>query len=401
MNRLELSDLLANREDSGVEFKRDEVEAVDLAAEIVSFANFAGGVVLLGVEDDGTITGATRPDLEEWVMNLCRSKIDPPLIPYLTWVRDAEPGRDVAAVRVLTGPDKPYAVLHRGNQRFWIRAGSTKREASREELERMFQAAGRLNYGVKPVPGADLDDLDSRRLQQYVATVLSAPDPGGPDEWRRLLRNLELMVEVDGLTTATVHGMLLFGRNPKRFLPQSGVRAIAHPADERDYAAHDEELRGPLVPLLTDAGEIVESGLVEQSLSFLSRHAEPTATLRSGRRVDRLAFPEPVLREALVNALVHRDYSVAGTDVMIELFPDRLEILSPGRLPNTVTVEGLRVGARYARNQTLVNTMRDYRYVDFRGMGIRDKVIPGMHEHNGTDVDLEEREQAFLVRLWR
>jgi ATP-dependent DNA helicase RecG len=96
MNRVELRSLIANDEDSGVEFKRDEVQNHDLAAELVAFANFAGGVVLLGVEDDGSIAGTTRENLEEWVAELCRSKIDPPLIPYFSWVRDAEPSRDVA-----------------------------------------------------------------------------------------------------------------------------------------------------------------------------------------------------------------------------------------------------------------------------------------------------------------
>ena len=88
--------------------------------------------------------------------------------------------------------------------------------------------------------------------------------------------------------------------------------------------------------------------------------------------MDHWEFPEEVLREVLVNALVHRDYSIAGTDVMLSIFSDRIEIQSPGRLPNTVTVDGMKLGVRYARNQTLVNVMRDYGYVDARGMGVRE-----------------------------
>ena len=401
MNRLELVELISNGESSGVEFKRDTVEARDFAAEVAAFANFAGGVVLLGVEDDGTVSGTTRTGLEEWVVNACRDILDPPLIPYFTWVREVEPGRDVAVVRVLAGPDKPYAHMHQGRRRYYIRAGSTKREASREELERMFQAAGRFVYGIKPVPGAALDDLDIRRLRHYIGTVLGSAPPDDPAEWSRLLINLELMVETDGVITSTVDGMLLFGRNPKKFLPQSGVRALAYAGTSPDYSAVDEELRGPLVPLLSAEGDVVEAGLVEQALAFIERNAGPQAQIEGARRVDSPTFPGPVLREALVNALVHRDYSIAGTDVTLSLFADRLELLSPGRLPNTVTVEGLRAGARYARNQTLVNIMRDFGYVDFRGMGVRDKIIPGMREHNGTEVDLIERETSFMLRLWR
>ena len=96
---------------------------------------------------------------------------------------------------------------------------------------------------------------------------------------------------------------------------------------------------------------------------------------------------------------MHRDYSIEGTDVMLSIFDDRLEVQSPGKLPNTITVDGMRSGARYARNQTLVNTMRDYGYVDARGMGIRSKVIPAMVTHNGTEPEFIEDEYRFTVRL--
>ena len=102
-----------------------------------------------------------------------------------------------------------------------------------------------------------------------------------------------------------------------------------------------------------------------------------------------------------MNALVYRNYSIACTDIMLAILSDRMEIVSPGRLPNTVTVEGMRAGARYARNHTLVNAMRDYKYVDARGMGVRNKIIPGMRAHNGTDPDLVEEEYRFTVRLWK
>ena len=102
-----------------------------------------------------------------------------------------------------------------------------------------------------------------------------------------------------------------------------------------------------------------------------------------------------------MNALVHRDYSIAGTDIMLAIFSNRLEITSPGQLPNTVTTDGIKAGARYARNQTLVNIMRDYGYADARGMGVRNKIIPGMRDHNGTEPDLIEQESRFIVRLWK
>jgi ATP-dependent DNA helicase RecG len=407
MLKAELQELIRNGENSGVELKRDTVQNYDLAKELVAFANFAGGVVLLGVEDDGTICGTTRADIEEWVMQLCRDKIDPPIIPYYEVLRDIEPGRHVAVVRVLQGPDKPYARVHENRRTYYVRVGTTSREASREELERMFQEAGRLRYGMKPVPGAVFEDLDLRRLKDYFGRVLRQACPADDDGagWQHLLANLELMVSEGDRIAPTVDGMLLFGRNPKRFLSQSGIRAIAYPGNQPDYAARaDQELVGPMVPLLSESGSppevvLVENALVEQALDFITRNTQPEARIENGARVDRSTFPAEVLREVIVNALVHRDYSIAGTDITLTIFDNRLEVQSPGRLPNTATVDALKSGFRYARNQTLVNIMRDYRYVDFRGMGIRDKIIPGMRAHNGTEPVLMESARDFTVRL--
>src|SRR5271157_357531 len=105
VTRTELLEIIANRENSGVEFKRDEVANHDLAKELVAFSNFEGGMVLLGVEDDGTIWGVTRANLEEWVMTTCRDKIRPAIIPFFETVRNFEPGKDVAVVRVTRGYD--------------------------------------------------------------------------------------------------------------------------------------------------------------------------------------------------------------------------------------------------------------------------------------------------------
>ena len=402
MNHTQLAEKLRHGEDSTLEFKRDDVANYALAKELVAFLNLAGGTVLLGVEDDGSVSGVRRARLEEWVAEVCRTKIEPAVIPLLSWTRDAEPGQDVLAITVTAGPDKPYARRHNNRKSYYIRVGSTSREASREELGRMYQASGRLRYGLQPVPGASFDALDWRRLHEYLARVLAgdAPRENDREEWEQLLYNLELMTDSAGERVATVDGILLFGKKPSRYLPQSGVRAICYAGTEPDYATRaDENLRGPLTPLRAVDGSFVEIGLVEQAWDFVRRNTMPTARLEGLRRVDGWEFPEAVVREALVNALVHRDYSITGTDVMLAIYSDRLEVESPGALPNTVTVERMKAGVRYARNQTLGNVMRDYGYVDARGMGVRSKIVPGMQAHNGTEPELVAEEHRFTVRL--
>ncbi len=406
MNRSQLLELLLNGENSGLEFKRDDIQPQRLAGEIVALLNLEGGHILLGVEDDATVAGLTREPVkaEEWVMQIARDHVQPAVIPYwetLEWGA----GIVIGVVSLpADAPDKPYKAKRSSTWVTRIRVGTTTRDASREEEERLYQQSGRLRYGLKPVLGTSLDSLDVRRLRDYFVRVRGEDSfrITDTDEYRRLLCNLELATESAGYTASTVDGMLLFGENPGRFLPQSGIRAICYVGQEPDYAVRaDENVKGPLVPIGSADGLTIEPGIVDRAWDFVRRNTTPEAWLEGAQRRGRWEYPEEALREVLVNALVHRDYSITGTDATLSIFSDRIEVQSPGRLPNTVTVAGMKSGMRYARNQTLVNVMRDYGYVDARGMGIRNKVIPGMFAHNGTEPDLIEKEYSFTVRLWK
>ena len=231
---------------------------------------------------------------------------------------------------------------------------------SREEEAHLYRQSGRVQYGLKPVLGSGFESFDMRRLRDYFVRVLEdrTPADDDTDEWRTLLSNLDLATTTTGKIAGTIDGILLFGRNPKRLLPQSCIRAICYQGDAPDYATRaDEDLTGPMVPLLSRDAAMVEPGLVDQAWDFVRRNTTASARLEGVRRVDRWEFPKEVVREAVGNALVHRDYSIAGTDIMLAIFSDRLEVVSPGRLPNTVTPEGMKDGMRYARNQNLVNVM--------------------------------------------
>ena len=406
MNRAQLLELLLNRENSGLEFKRDDIQPEKLAGEVVALLNLEGGHILLGVEDDATVTGLTREPLkaEEWVMQIARDHIQPAVIPYwetLEW----DNGAVIGVVSLpADAPDKPYKAKRGPSWVTRIRVGTTTRDTTREEEERLYQQSGRLRYGLKPVLGTSLDSLDVRRLRDYFVRVRGEGSfhTADADQYQRLLCNLELATESAGYTSATVDGILLFGQNPGRFLPQSGIRAICYLGQEPDYAVRaDEDIKGPLVPLGSAEDSAIELGIVDRAWDFVRRNTTPIAWLEGAQRHERWEYPEDALREVLVNALVHRDYSISGTDTMLSIFSDRIEIQSPGRLPNTVTIDGMKSGMRYARNQTLVNVMRDYGYVDARGMGVRNKVIPSMLAHNGTAPDFMEGEYSFTVRLWK
>ena len=163
ISRSELADLIGNGTDSGLEFKSDRITSPQLAREMVALLNLEGGHVLLGVEDDGTVTGLrrSRKDVEEWVMEVARSQIQPAIIPFwgtVEWGQDTVVG--IVSLPA-NAPDKPYKARVGSAWSTKVRVGTTTRDATREEEERLYQQSGGLRYGLKPVLGTGMDSLDS------------------------------------------------------------------------------------------------------------------------------------------------------------------------------------------------------------------------------------------------
>ncbi len=292
-----------------------------------------------------------------------------------------------------------HALWHNNTSKYLIRVGTQSREASQEELSRLLQQRGSIRAELQPVSGATINNLDYRRLKNYFQHIRDqeVPEDGDEGGWLTLLANTEIMIEYG----VTLSGMLLFGKTLNKFLPYAGIDAVAYSGTDKDYKAQEHiKLYGPMAPLLNESGNIVENGLVEQALNFVQRNTRNTIKAEGGRRIEQTTYPKDTLREGIVNALIHRDYLLTSTDVELAIYNDRLEIISPGRLPNGITPERMRTGTRAARNQILKDVMRDYRYLEHMGMGIPRKIIKGMQEHNGTNPDLVEQGERFIVRLF-
>ncbi|MCI5120565.1 MAG: ATP-binding protein, partial [Candidatus Electrothrix sp. AUS4] len=169
MLKKELLEIIVNGENSGVEFKRDDIRPEQLAKEVVAMANFQGGRVLLGVEDDGRISGLRRENTEEWVMHVIRDKIHPLILPYYETVQLDE-GKRIAVLSFPQGISKPYVVRDRGEEKIYIRIGSTSQLATREQQMRLFELGGMLQTDLLPVPRTDISCLDLVRLESYLRT---------------------------------------------------------------------------------------------------------------------------------------------------------------------------------------------------------------------------------------
>lgn len=222
------------------------------------------------------------------------------------------------------------------------------------------------------------------------------------------------------MSTKSDQLQLLFGVRPQKYLPQAGISAAAYTGTEKDYGAKARAtLRGAAVslfsapnagggqeeawpPTFSEAGNAVEAGVVEQTLDFVRRNIAIDASIdHGGRRRERRDYPLDAVREAIVNAVAHRDYTIGVMDIELSIYSNRLEIVSPGRLPNTVTVDKMRAGYRTSRNELIKEVLRDYRYIEATGLGVPRKIVAGMRAHNGTEPDLVEEESRFIVRLWK
>lgn len=406
MLKTELFEIIANGENSGVDFKRDDIRPEQLAKEVVAMANFQGGRLLLGVEDDGMITGIQRDNLEEWVMNVFQGKIHPMILPFYEEVR-MDDGKAVAIISFPMGISKPYVVRDRGREEVYIRVGSTSRLATREQQMRLFELGGLLHTEVMPVPRTDLNSLDDARLINYIKDILRDPEvPKTADEWRERLLGLGFLTEASGTVCSTIAGLVLFGKSPRRYLKQAGLRVLAFNSIDKQYQASlDDIIDGPMVGRWdTENGErrLVDGGIIERFMDAMEPFiSQDDSEIDEGlRRQTKWFYPLEAVRESLVNALAHRDWT-RFVEIEVASYADRFEVISPGALPNSMTVEKMKAGQRSPRNTIVMEVLRDYGYVDYRGMGVRTKIVPLTRELTGKDPEFVVTDDYLKTVLYR
>ncbi len=408
MLKNELFEIITNGENSGIEFKRDDIRPEQLGKEIVAFANVQGGRIFLGIEDDGAITGLQRTDTQEWVLNVFRDKIYPQILPFYEELL-LEQNIRVGVITLAPGISKPYVLRHNNREEVYIRMGNRSELAGREQQLRLFESGGLLHVEVLPVAGTTLQSLDRARLQSYLEIIIKDTEiPKSDSEWTERLLGLGLMAE-DGMgnRVCSVAGLLCFGINPRRFLPQAGLRVMAFAGNDKEYRALldvilDAPLAGRWQANAMGRKELADAGLIEK-FSFA---IEPFITEEASgidenmRREKAWHYPWEAIRETVINALAHRDWT-RSVDIEVTIYSDRLEVISPGKLQNSMTVAKMVAGQRSPRNTLIMELLRDYGYVDSRGMGVRTKVIPLMKKFNQAEPIFEATDDYLKTILPR
>ncbi len=391
-NKERIREAIKNGENSYIEFKEFPIKPEQLAKELVAFSNFRGGTLFLGISDKSEITGVEKSGLEEWVMNAVSNLIEPTIIPaYQEFKTDS---KTIAIIESEPGSAKPYA-LKKGSARFYyIRTGSTCRLADREQLRRLFQASGALHGETLPVSKSAFGDLELLTVKKYFNEYrkFETPQLDQNNEWIKLLINNEYMVKTELNNNAlTIAGCVLFAEEPQRLLFQAGVSAAAYKGVEKDYDTFERiDISAPVSP----------KGLIRECLLFFQRYLSGESLSGTMQRERKWSIPEEVLRETLLNAVAHRDYTISA-NTEISLFKNRVEIISPGSLPNSVTVERMKAGCRISRNQIITQTLKDYRLIEHMGMGVRNKIIKGMLGFNQKEPEFLADEYQVKVVLYK
>ncbi|WP_155321290.1 RNA-binding domain-containing protein [Desulfosarcina ovata] len=362
-----------------MEFKSEKVSAKNLAEEIVAFANAEGGEIWIGVEDDLQITGISR-SYEEDIMNICRSSVIPPLQPTYEEMDSKIEGIKIARISIPKGVDRPY---YTSKNQYYIRVGSTKRIASREELIRLFQASGLFHYDRIELDGTGVSHLDFSAISDYFSNYQISFATESDDEKIRLLTASDVLGP-NG--KSTLGGILVFGISPEKILPQAGIAFAHFSGNHLDAELLDKKDFGGSLPRQVD-----------NALAAIKANRPVPSTIQGAKRVESPHYPDKVFRELLVNATVHRNYSVVGSQIRIFMFNDRIEFISPGRLPNTVSIEKLSVGTSFARNPLLVRLMENLGYMDKLGRGL--PMVCQEAKKLNTDVIFEDSGETFRVTL--
>ncbi|MEA1999068.1 MAG: putative DNA binding domain-containing protein [Euryarchaeota archaeon] len=386
MDTLELLELIEKGEDSQTQFKERFGSIDSLAAEICAFSNSNGGDIIVGVSDDGEITGLDKEEirkLNEWVSSTCSQKIDPQVNVTTQNIKYLD--RIVMVISVPMGPNKFYIA---NGKDIWVKVGADKRRAKREEIQRLLQSSGHLYADEIPVENTNLSDFDIDLFKSFYEHRMLETLEELDIPLEKILSNLKLMA--DG--KLTLAGLLVLGKKPQEKKPQFVIKAVSFSGNSPDVDGYKDsrDINGSI------------SKIFEGGRSFLINNIRK---IQKGQHFDTtgiLEIPLIALEEALINAIVHRNYFISS-NIRIFVFDNRVEIISPGALPNTVSVDSMKVGIHIERNPIIVSMLKDIENMPYRGIGTGVQRILRECKNAGITVDfIEEKDnEQFKVIFYR
>lgn len=351
METVEVLKILARGEDSFHQFKRTINSELSLAQELIAFSNSQGGKLFIGVEDDGTIFGLSHEDVQRInkLLSNAASQLVKPAINPLSEVLAFSQGL-ILMIDVPKGINKPYQDK---DGVIWVKSGADKRKAtSREEIQRLFQNSGMIHADIMPASGLMVSDLD----MPYFKKFFYARYNENLDEQKIALEQTIQNMNLGQNGELNITGALLFAQAPAHRLPMYIVKAAAFPGTSVTTESYidSRDITGKL------------SDIFQQTVGFILSNTKQIQEDRGINSVGKPEIPRIVLEELVANALVHRDYYVMAP-VRIFVFANRVEIISPGHLPNNLSIANIKAGNSNTRNPVLASFA--YHILPYRGFG--------------------------------
>lgn len=351
MEITELLEIISRGEDSKHQFKKNVNNAISLAQEMIAFSNSGGGKIFIGVSDAGEITGLSGADMNRLnglVSNAASQNVRPPINPKTENIALSE--GLVMVITVFDGISKPYM----DNQgAIWVKCGADKRKVtSREEMQRMFQSVGLIHGDEIPANGMTVADLDLLYFKNFFEREYGEKLDNQHISLPDILKNMNLVNK--GILN--ISGALLFAKNPQVRLPIFIVKAVSYPDNIIDGSEYldSQDINGKLADVF------------QKSLGFVMGNLKHIQGDRNINTPGESEIPRETLEELLVNALIHRDYFISAP-IRIFLFRNRVEIISPGYLPNNLTIENIKSGNSNIRNPILASYAT--KILPYRGLG--------------------------------
>jgi ATP-dependent DNA helicase RecG len=381
MEIVELLSCLRRGEDSAQQFKKTAINPDQLSSEMIAFSNCLGGKIFIGIGDDGSISGLSSEDvrrINQLISNTASEAVKPAINPITSNI-ETDSGI-VIVVDIPAGVNKPYQDK---NGVIWVKSGADKRKAtSREEIQRFFQSSGLIHADESPVRGATIADLDidyfGRFFERRFGIALDKQELPLPD----ILANMNLAKD----NLLNVCAVLLFAKSPHFKLPAFIVKSGAF--DSIDLATTNYNDSRDITGKLSD--------VFQQSVGFILsniRHIQDEQGINS---VGMPEIPRESIEELVANALIHRDYFISAP-VRIFVFRDRVEIISPGHLPNNLTVDNIKLGNSNARNAVLASFANHL--VPYRGYG--SGIIRALAKYPHIDLIDDRESNLFKAVLKR
>lgn len=377
---MDLIALLKRSEGKTLEFKRELTSMGGALKTIVAFANTAGGTLLVGVEDgSGHVRGISKPlELEERVANVLSDSIVPRLVPdieILPWRRT-----QILAIQVYPSSARPHHIKREGAEKgTYIRVGSSNRRADADLIRELRRVASGESFDEQPMPQLDSEAVDFRAASESFTRVRRLI--------RRDLETLRLVTGHQGRRVPTVGGVLLFGKDRERYFPDAWIQVGRFGGTDKSRILDRAEIKTLPVRAIDDA------------IAFIEKHTLRGAKIGKVRRKETWNLPPVAVREAVVNAVAHADYSQGGAPIRIAIFDDRLEVENPGLLPFGLTVEDITRGVSKLRNRVIGRVFHELGLIEQWGSGIQ-RMMTACREAGLPEPHFEEIAVRFRVTIY-